>query len=505
MKRTFFLLLLLSLAFSACRKDFDIIESDGNISFSKDTVFLDTIFTGKSSSTYRLKVYNNSNENTHIPSIELGKGENSYYRLNVDGKPGKLFQNIEIKSKDSLYIFIEATIDYPKVTNPIYIDSIVFKGNSFIKDVKLVTLVQDAHFLYPSKNSQGIIETITLGKDIEGDDIKINGFYLADNTTWTNTKPYVIYGYCAVPENKTLTIEAGTKIHFHNNSGLIVNKNGTLKINGTLQNKVLIEGDRLETYFENIPGQWGAIWLRAGSKNHEINHAQIKNGNIGILIDSIGSTSTPTLKIQNTEIYNQSNYGILARETNIEGSNLVINNAGFSSLALTMGGTYNFVHCTFANYWNLSLRQFPAVLINNFYSYSDGNKQVIIPKNLKAANFSNSIIYGNNRIELLLDKVDGADFNFHFQNNLILFDDFNNLYSSKSQYQFSNTINYTQNIFNLTPDFKNTQLNQLIIGKLSSGIQIGNSVKALQVPIDLLGIDRSNSPDLGAYQHINFQ
>jgi hypothetical protein len=440
-----------------------------------------------------------------IPSVELGRGENSFYRLNVDGKSGKIFQNIEILAKDSIYIFIETTIKYNQVTNPIYTDSIVFKGNSFSKNVKLVTLVQDAHFLFPSKNAQGIVETITLGKDIKGEDIKINGFYLAGNTTWTSTKPYVIYGYCAVLPTKTLTIEAGTKIHFHSNSGLIVDKNATLKINGTLQNKVTMEGDRLEPYFENTAGQWGAIWLRAGSKNHEINHALIKNGSIGILIDSIGSNVTPTLKIQNTEIYNHANYGILARGSNIEGSNLIINNSGFSSLACTMGGTYNFTHCTFANYWNKSLRQFPAVLINNFYTYFEGNKQIVVPKNLKQANFSNSIIYGNSRIELILDKVEGADFNFNFHHNLIQFDDYNNAYSSKPLYQFTNINYYQNNIFNKSPDFKNSSLNQLIIGKLSAGINKGAIPKALQIPSDILGKDRTTTPDLGAYQHINFQ
>ncbi len=497
-------LLLLTILFNACRTDFDTIESEGNISFSKETVFLDTIFTRISTSTYRLKVYNKSNNNVFIPSIALGRGENSFYRLNVDGKPGKIFQNIEILAKDSLYIFIEASINFSKVTNPIYIDSIVFKGNSFTKNVKLVTLVQDAHFLFPSKNALGIIETIKIGKDIKGDDIKINGFYLPDNTTFTAAKPYVIYGYCAVPENKSLVIEAGAKIHFHANSGLIVNKNATLKINGTLQNKVIIEGDRLEPYFENIAGQWGAIWLRAGSKNHEINHAIIKNGTIGILVDSLGNNTNPTLKIKNTELYNHSNYGILARESNVEGNNLVINNVGFSSLACIMGGTYNFTHCTFANYWNQSLRQFPVVLINNFLSYTEGSKQIIIPKNLNEANFSNSIIYGNNRIELILDKIDGATFNFNFQNNLIQFDDFNKTYSTKPQYQFANTLYYQNNIFNKLPDFKNPRYNQFIIGSSSAGKQQAAASKALLVPFDILGVNRTLSPDIGAYQHIIF-
>lgn len=505
MRGKLFFITILVLSIVSCRKDFDFIESDGNLSFSKDTVFLDTVFTKTSSSTYRLKVYNNSNQQIQIPSVALGRGETSFYRLNVNGKPGKQFVNVEILPKDSIYIFIETTIDYSKVTNPIYTDSIVFKGTSFSKNVKLISLVQDAHFLFPSKNNQGVIETITLGKNLQGEAIKINGFYLSDNTVWNSTKPYVIYGYCAVSENKTLTISEGTKVHFHHNSGLIINKNATLKINGTLQNKVVIQGDRLEPYFENVAGQWGTIWMRAGSKNHEINHALIKNGSIGILIDSIGSNTTPTLKINNTEIYNNSNYGILARESTIEGSNVVINNSGLVSLGLTMGGNYNFTHCTFVNYWSQSLRQFPAVLINNFYAYEEGNKQVIVPKKLTAANFYNSIIFGNNRIELLLDKVDGADFNILFQNNLIQFDDYNNSFASKPQYQFNNTLLYQNTIFNKTPDFKNTKLNQLIIGKASSGIQKANISKALSVPLDILEVNRTISPDIGAYQHIIFQ
>lgn len=504
MRGILFFISILLLLLNSCRKDFEFIESNGNLSFSRDTVFLDTVFSKTSSSTYKLKVYNKSNQQIQIPIVKLGGGETSFYRLNVNGKPGKQFTNVEILPKDSLYIFIETTIDYSKVTNPIYTDSIIFKGSAFSKNVKLVSLVQDATFLYPSKNNQGVIETITLGKNLTGEEIKINGFYLTDNTVWNNTKPYVIYGYCAVPENKTLTISEGAKIHFHNNSGLIINKNASLKINGTLQKKVLFEGNRLEPFFENVPGQWGTIWLRAGSKNNEINHAVIKNGSIGILIDSIGSTITPTLKIKNTELYNHSNYGILARESSIEGSNIVINNAGLSSLALTMGGNYTFTHCTFANYWNQSLRQFPAVLINNFYSYEEGNKQLIVPKKLIAANIYNSIIFGNNRIEFLLDKVDGADFNFMFQNNLIQFDDINNNYTTKPLYQFNNSLLYQNNIFNQSPDFKNTKLNQLIIGKVSAGIQKANVTKALLYPTDILGVNRTTAPDIGAYQHIIF-
>jgi len=43
----------------------------------------------------------------------------------------------------------------------------------------------------------------------------------------------------------------------------------------------------------------------------------IKNNIIGVLVDSIGSNSVPTLAVSNTEIYNTTNFGILGRETKL--------------------------------------------------------------------------------------------------------------------------------------------------------------------------------------------
>ena len=173
---------------------------------------------------------------------------------------------------------------------------------------------------------------------------------------------------------------------------MIIDKNASLKVNGNLNEKVIFEGDRLENSFGKIPGQWGTIWMRAGSKDNEIHHAKIKNGVIGILVDSLGSGINPTLKLSNTEIYNHSNFGILARETNIEAHNVVIGSAGQASLAATIGGTYNFTHSTFANFWNNGVRQLPAVLVNNFFVYENSSGQEIIEiRDLIAANFTNCI------------------------------------------------------------------------------------------------------------------
>jgi hypothetical protein len=501
----FFIVVIVSTLIIGCRKDFTTELNTGKLQFSKDTVFLDTVFSNIGSSTYQLKVYNKSNNAIKIPSIRLGQGENSFYRLNIDGSPGKNFENIEILANDSIYIFIETTINYSQINNPLYTDALIFDSDTFQQRVELITLVKDANFLYPSKNAQGLIETINIGQNANGEHIEINGFYLPNNTTFTNEKPYVIYGYCAVAPNQNLTINPGTKIYFHANSGLIVSKNATLSINGSIENNVIIEGDRLEPTFSNIPGQWGAIWLRAGSKNNLINNTIIKNASVGIICDSIGSTSTPTLTVKNTQIYNSSNYGILGRETNIYGENLVINNSGLSSLACTIGGNYNFIHATFTNFWNNSYREFPTVFINNYYSYTENNKQIIVPKNLIAANFTNCIIDGSNNIELLLDKVEGATFNYTFKNNLLKFNDLNNSYAAILEYDFTNTSHYQNNIFNGITNFKSPQNNMLIIGEKSDAIKKAFTESSEAVPNDILGVARTIPADIGAYQHITFE
>lgn len=499
-----FLILIILIITASCRKDFGAVLSTGNLSFSKDTVFLDTVFTNIGSSTYNLKVYNKSNQTIAVPSIKLGEGENSNYRLNVDGISGNVFKDVKILAKDSIYIFIETTINYNDVINPIYQDEIIFDTGGNIQDVTLITLVKDAHFLFPSKNAEGIIETITTGLDASGEALKINGFYLDNNTTFTNEKPYVIYGYCAVPENKTLIIEAGANIHFHSNSGIIVNKNATLIVEGELNNQVIFEGDRLEPQFSNIPGQWGTIWLRAGSKNNSINNAIIKNATAGIISDSISGTSNPTLNIKNTQIYNSTNFGILGRETNIKGENLVINNSGQASLACIIGGTYNFTHATLTNFWSSSLRQFPSVLINNYFTYNNNGEQVVETRNLHAANFTNCIIDGNSNFELILDKAEGSTFNYSFQNNLIKFKDFNESYKDIVEYNFEDSNHYIENIFNGNPDFKSVNTNELIIGKNSDAIEKAAVQGTMVAPIDILGILRTSPADIGAYQHITF-
>jgi len=517
MKRILYFLFTLSVLmfWSSCRIDFEFEPSTGNLEFSKDTIYLDTVFTNIGSSTYNLKVYNRSNTDIVIPTVRLGQGQASNYRLNVDGLPGKEFENIELLAKDSMYIFVETTIDIQALTTLgnqfLYTDAIEFDSGANLQKVELVTLVKDAVFIYPSKDSQGIIETLTFDVDNDGtpDETEIQGRFLNDSElTFTNEKPYVIYGYVAVDDGKTLTIEAGARVHFHANSGLLVTNNASLQVNGVLstdqdllENEVIFESDRLEPDFSDVPGQWGTIWLYDGSINNTINYATIKNAIVGILCDGNQDATNNKLTITNSQIYNSSNFGILARGTSILGENVVINKAGQSALAGTYGGKYNFTHCTIANYWTSSFRQFPTLLLNNFIT--DENNTVFT-NDLVEANFNNCIIFGNDNPELILDEENGSAFNFKFNNCLIRFEDNGNNFTGPN-YNFNDTNLYEGVIFNQDPDFRDVFMNDLIIGDNSAANTQGNTTFANQVPFDILNVNRTASPDLGAYQHITFE
>ncbi len=523
MKRllSFFICFGILLFWSSCRNDFEFSPSTGNLEFARDTVYLDTVFTNIGSSTYNLKVYNRSDDDIVIPTIQLENGVGSYYRMNVDGttglegaQEGKFFEDVELLANDSLFIFIETTIDIETLsasdTQFIYTDRILFDSGNTQQDVELVTLVKDAVFIYPNRDeTTGIIETLTFDVNGDGtpDETTLQGRFLADNElTFTNEKPYVIYGYAGVDAGKTLTMEAGTRVHFHNDSGIIVTNNGTLNINGALstdqdalENEVILEGDRLEPLFTDIPGQWGTIWLFNGSANNTINYATIKNSTIGILSEGNQAPTNDKLVITNSQIYNASSFGILGRATSITAENLVINNCGQSSFAGTLGGKYNFTHCTIANYWNSSFRQFPALLLNDYTEDEDG---VTITNDLTEANFNNCIIYGNDNPELFLDDR-GDVFNYKFTNCLIRFSD-NNLVGT-GNYMFEDITFYDGNIFNEDPDFEDAFENLMRIGEDSGANGIGNTSFASQVPFDILNVSRTASPDAGAFQSVSFE
>lgn len=496
--------LVLMILWGSCRKDFDYAPSTGNLSFSKDTVFLDTIFSNIGSATYTLKVYNKGNRDVLIPFIGLETGQNSSYRLNVDGAAGKEFTNIPLLAKDSLFVFIETTFDVaPTGSNTfLYAESLLFGNGANIQEVELVTLVQDAVFLYPATLSDGTKESLVLGLDDEGNEIRVEGFYLEpDQLVFTNEKPYVIYGYAAVPENATLTVNPGARVHFHNNSGLLVEEGASIQVNGALsedqellENEVIFEGDRLEPAYANQPGQWGTVWLREGSINNSLTHLTLKNATVGLRVQGDGTLATPTLALHNTQIHNSQNQNLWASTAYVEATNTVLGSAGASTMQIDLGGKYNLVHCTLANYWSNGPRGGVALSINN------ATQETVA--DLEQANFTNTIIAGTQSIELGLTQNPTASFNFSFKDCLLQFNDPGGTLADDPLYDFTNTAFYQNVILDQDPDFLLPFENQFKIGPNSAALDVADPTSTPPVPNDILGVDRTQNPDIGAYEYV---
>ena len=237
MKKLFLPLLLITILF-ACKKD--VIESNqsATLHFSNDTIIFDTAFHSIGTPTQTLTIYNRNNF-TVLTDISLKLISGGSFRMNVDGVAGNNHNAIEIPSKDSIFIFLEVTPNQNSSNDFLLTSNIEFTTGTKKQDVKLVSPGKNANFHLPHDN------IFTDGTD----SINYKYFSISENTTRKNDLPHVIYGYVVIEPNSTLTIEEGTKIYFHNNSGIFVgspilidengnppSNNGTLIINGKLVN-----------------------------------------------------------------------------------------------------------------------------------------------------------------------------------------------------------------------------------------------------------------------------
>ncbi len=471
---TYTLLVVLFISFFACKKESSFItDSSAKVDFSASRVLFDTVFTTVGSTTKRLMVYNNNSQKIKISSIYLAGGTASPYRLNVDGVPGTQFSDVEIAAHDSIFIFIKVTIDPNHGTLPLLVsDSILFETNGNVQDVDLLTWGQDAHFIIADTYSPNLPPYKIVAHE-------------GENITWANDKPYVIYGYAVVDSTARLNIDPGVKIYVHSNGGLWVYKGGCIKVNGVLDQPVTFQGDRLEQYYQDVPGQWDRIWLNEGSVDNEINYAVIKNAFIGIQAEVLQSAMGNKLMLNNTIIKNSSGFDLLTRNYIITSENCLFGNSGNYNVALTQGGNYNFKHCTLANYWSFGVRQTPTLYFNNFKTDNTGT--IITPSDLNAY-FGNCIVYGNNQDEIGMDQTNGAVMNYKFENTVI-----------KTTLNTSDIAKYLNCIKNTDPGFAASADNNF---QLTSGSPIINAgTPSILIPYDLLGKPRDDGfPDPGCYE-----
>ena len=464
----YFLIIGIFAGFFSCEGPDILIDPDAKLRFSSDTVYFDTIFTTIGSTTKQLRVYNHFDQPLKISSILLAGGQESVFRLNIDGIPENSASDIEIPPEDSIYVFVEVTLDPNNADSLLMIkDSIVFITNGNIQDVDLVAWGQDVHFIN--------------GKIIQSE-------------TWINDKPYLVFNSMLVDTNEILTIEEGVTVHFHRDSRLFVA--GTLIVNGTMDNPVTFQGDRLEQLYKDIPGQWDGLWLLPGSHDNRINYAVIKNGIIGIESDTLASITEPTLDISNSIILNMSSVGILGLGTTIKASNCVIGKCGQFALALLIGGSYEFYQCTIANYWGgyeSTSRSNPSVALNNYYEDINGNYQV---RPIENAVFGNCIIYGNRESEFEIDSFPNTVINYELNHCVTRIDP--EKFNLNDQTHFKTIFN------NEDPKFVSYETDNYQLDTLSAAKDRGLLDYTLLYSYDLLGISRLDDagPDIGAYERV---
>lgn len=469
-KLTYILFLLLSIGYLISCKDEKYISSpDVKLQFSVDTVLFDTVFTTVGTTTQHLKIYNRYNEKLLISSVKLAKGDASSFRLNINGVSANEVKDLEIPPLDSLYIFVEVTVNPNGQNLPLIVkDSIEFITNENHQDVDLVAWGQDFN----------LIRKQTL-----------------KNVTWTKDRPYLVYNYAFVDSNSTLTIEPGTKIYFHKDAGLYVK--GTVKARGTLEQPIHFYGDRLESVYANVPDQWNGILLYSGSKNNEFRNADIKNANIGLQVGNIENEGFSSVTLSNVRIQNMAYAGIFAIKSDISASNCLITNCGFYGVALLVGGSYEFNQTTIANYWGgygVKIRSTPSVQIQNYLILSKGQPAIL--GNLSKADFNNCIITGNatDGNELFLSNNPEASFNYRFDHCILQVAD---------TFKTTSPAHYTNILKGADPKFVDPFKKYIFeLDTLSPAKDAGKPSVAKLYPADLKGHDRTSDkgPDLGAIE-----
>lgn len=490
------LLLLLAIecfSFSCRKEEPDFDNTPSPLVFSTDTVFFDTVFSTLNAPVQRFTIRNTSSKAIKISRIYIDNGDNGSggkaFRFNVDGDSSLEIRNLIIEGKDSAFVFIRSGIQLGQTNLPFIVDA-QFKCevNKSVQSVYIYAYGQDAHYWTSDKIHKIPYKNIDNPNKIDTQYMPY--FSWSPDSVITSDKPYVIFGYLTVPPGQTLEIPAGAKLHFAPNSGIWVQENATLKINGTLSEPVLLSGLRLEDYYKNQPGQWGQIWLGAGSNNHYIRYAVIENGSNGILLDSsqTASAQNPGLTVENTIVKNMANYGIASYHNCINGINVVVGECG-KALSLNQGGSHNFIHCTFTNY---SARSFSSTfsLEMRDYAINDAGDKIVYP--FTACYFINSIFYGNNSRQLNFDFADNLTKPYYFDHCLI----------RQQGTEVGELFHLC--IFNLDPLFKDHKLlNFEIKAATSPAVSAGDpSAASGNAFYDIKGIGRTTTPTVGAYEFV---
>lgn len=348
MKRIFYILILAMTI--ACADDDNFSASSAlHLSFSSDTVSLDTLFSRTPSATYTFWVRNNNDEGLRIADIHLSRRNQTGFRVNVDGSYldnslGSQVNDIEIRRNDSILVFVELTSSQASNPEPTMVeDNLVFVLESGLQQkVNLRAWTWNAEKLYDHViTSDQLIETST---------------------------PIIIYGGLKVEEGATLTLR-NTTLFFHDKAGIDV-------FGSLILDNCVLRGDRLDRMFAYLPydrvsGQWSGVHFHESSLKGVISGTEIRNACDAVVLDSAALDTTKVrLLMQNSVIHNSKGYGLKAVNSRVSLVNCQFTNT-LSDCVSIVGGVADITHCTLAQFYPFSADRGVALRFANFEDSSD--------------------------------------------------------------------------------------------------------------------------------------
>lgn len=359
--------------FYACADDESFTTSPTSVlTMSRDTVTLDTIFSKVPSTTKTFWVHNKNSKGVRCTSIKLANGNQTGFRVNVNGVylgeiQGYQISNEEIRHGDSIRVFVEATLPVNNTKVPQLIDDdLVFVLESGIQQkVNLRAWSWDAELL----------------KDI----------IVSHDTIIGSDLPTVIFGGITVNEGATLTIPAGKTLYMH--GGAQINVHGRLICKGEPDNEVVIRGDRLDNMFDylkydEVSGQWGGIRFHKESYDNVLEFTDIHATENAIVCDS-SNIDRQKLTLNATTVHNAKGYGVYARNCRVDLNNTLISNTLHDCLHVK-GGVTNVNNTTLAQFYPFDAMRGAALYITNEDSVK--NQTQFTMKNSIATGYAEDVI-----------------------------------------------------------------------------------------------------------------
>ena len=471
-------LLSIVLSMVGCREYTISDDPSLRLAFSTDTVRFDTVFTEQGSATAQLMVYNRNAMAVEIDRVWLNDG--SVFIVNMDGEPDlSRLTHMTINGGDSAFVFVRVRMDELNNNSPVLVeDQLHFRlANGATQEVVLEAYGQDATR----------IGRIGCGRTEKED------------FTFTAEKPYIIYDTLVI--GGTMHINAGARLYMH--SGACIYALGDVDAQGTLEQPILIRGDRLDRLFDSVPylyagGSWNGIYLQAKEPHtYVFRYVDILSGNIGLFCNSTCTNPLPQLTMDGCRIHNHTSYGLVLSHVDALVTNTEISNCA-SYCVYCEGGTHQFVHSTIASYFGFTNIRIQSVAKEETAAVYIDNLSKTDPQT--NTSFLNSIITGYRTNQLVVATPFDQFYPGSFVGNYLKTDTLAMPHAAQNTYWQKTDTNAV--FVNDFYKYKEYIYYDFRLDSLSPAIGIGDSLVALPYPADRNGVSRADLiPDAGCYQH----